>query len=88
MENTFILKLHSCPTQLVMLITGTNKTNWNGRPWSLKNKGISIVILTKIFPSVLETRYLKTVFNNLFFDFSEEWCNPLLLVLYTFHQVH
>ena len=41
--------------------TGTNITNWMGRWWSLKIKVISILILTEIFPLVLETWYLKTL---------------------------
>ena len=38
----------------------TNITNWMGRRWSLKTKVIQILILTEIFPQVLEAWYLKT----------------------------
>ena len=54
---TFIFRLRRRPIQLVRL----KITNWMGQRGSLKIKIISNLILTEIFPSALETWYLKTL---------------------------
>ena len=44
--------------------TGINISNWMERHWSLKMKVISVLIIIEIFPSVLETWYLKTLITG------------------------
>ena len=46
-----------------------NTTYWMERQWNLKVKVIPILILTKIFPSVHETWYLKVLILTLQNDF-------------------